>query len=105
MNAPIPELRVSNTPEIDGALQVSLLHEPLRSNESDIPLIELLSAIGQYHRRRDLSHQERFGTHDQQSKRAIDQLKALEQLLHSANSENEDFVVEASLKIELVPNN
>ena len=98
MNAPVTHVPI--TDNTDSNISVSLLKEPLRSQDSDIPLIQLLGAIGQYHNLRDLSHQERFGTHDSSSRRAISELRALESLLRDAG---DDFVVDAKLSIELMP--
>ncbi len=98
MNAHVKQLHRRDDPRGEASIRLPLLQEPLRSRDSDIPLIALLGAIGQYHTLRDRSHQERFGEPDSASRRALTQLQALERLLRDAG---EDFVVDATLNIEL----
>ena len=100
MNAPMTHVSVTDDYANDSSLSISLLQEPLRSQDSDIPLIQLLGAIGQYHKLRDLSHQERFGEPDSSCRRAISELRDLENLLRNAG---DDFLVDARLSIELSP--
>lgn len=103
MNAPIPTPRASGPTDSDSAFRVSLLHGPLRSTDRDIPLVQLLGAIRQYHRLQNLSHQERAGTHDLQSRRVLKELADLETLLQTADHDNSDLEVSATLHIELIP--
>lgn len=98
MNAPVKHVPLTDDANSNDTIRVSLLQEPLRSSESDIPLLQLLGAIGQYHNQRDLSHQERFGTPDPSAQRAVTELRALEQRLRDAGDE---FDVDATLNIEL----
>lgn len=97
MNAPV-SVPLTDKANSEGTIRVPLLQEPLRSRDADIPLIQLLGAIGQYHRFRDLSHQERFGKPDPSARRAVTELRALEQLLRDAG---DDFDVDATLNIQL----
>ena len=107
MNAPIPELRRHDLQTDQDSFQVSLLEAPLHCEENGTPVLQLLTALCQYHRLRDLSHQERFGKPDSNSRRALSQLeetrKSLQALTARPGGGSAQLHIEASLNLKMSP--
>ena len=106
MNAPIPELRAPVAHTKEDTIQVSLMEEPLHTEQADMPVVQLLAALRKYHQARDFSHQERFGTPDPQSRRALSELGRVQQSLNelaAGKGPGEDFIIEASLNVRVAP--
>ncbi len=106
MNAPIPEIRPHDGPASASYFEVPLIEEPLQCEKTGMPILELLAALRRYHQARDLSHQERFGTPDLQSRQVLAELGRVQQTLRDFTSlkggSGEDFLVEASLNLKMV---
>lgn len=105
MNAPIPETEIHDSKSCDELLQVLLMEQPLHGDK-DVPALDLIAALRKYHHLRDLSHQERFGTPDRQSRQALSDLaeaqRSLQQLAFSKDELAQDFLVEATLKVKRI---
>ena len=104
MNAVVPEQDFQYHQATADSLKVSLMEEPLHSDDSGIPVLQLITALREYHQLRDFSHQERFGTRDPQSTQALNDLeeahRAMRVLTSSAGG---DVRIEASLNLKVTP--
>ena len=107
MNAPIPEVVTDDSSVQDEAFTVPLLDGPLRCDKSGVAVLELLATMRNVHQLRDFSHQERFGAPDGQSRQELLQLGEMQQSLRErvsgAGVDDVDVVVEASLRVRMVP--
>lgn len=107
MNAPITEIPTDRGKTNEEFLQVSLIEEPLDSESTCVPVLQLLKALGQYHRLRDFSHRERFGAPDPQSTQALAELRQARQSLQALASTAEGnaghMLIEASLNLKMTP--
>lgn len=105
MNQAIPELREQDIQGGEDSFQVSLMEEPLHTEHSGMPVMQLLAALRRYHRERDFSHQERFGTPDPQARQALSELgKAQESLRNLVSSGGDaDILIEACLNLKMAP--
>ena len=108
MNAPVPsDIRPLDSQANENPFQVALLDEPLQREKAGMAVVELLAAMRKYHQLRDLSHRERFGTPDRQSWQALSELgdvqRSLQELASGINGTEQDFVVEASLNVRMIP--
>ncbi len=106
MNAPTRGLPPQENQAAQDLMHVSLLEEPLR-DQTGMPILQLLEALQKYHQLRDFSHQERFGTPDEQSRRALLELgearQSLNALTSSTGNGRDDFIIEASLNVRMAP--
>lgn len=107
MNAPAQGIHTHKDPISEESLQVSLMEEPLHSESTGIPVLHLLTALRQYHQLRDLSHHERFGEPDPQSRQALSQLEQVQESLQAltarSGEHDMDIRVEASLNLKMSP--
>lgn len=109
MNAAVPESRTRHEHEGGKDVSVHLVEGPLRSEQSGMPILELLCALRNYHRARDFSHQERYGEPDRQSRQALSELSELQRSLQAmrpgsgSSSEKGELFIEASLNLRVAP--
>ncbi len=105
MNAYISEPGTQGTESSDESFQVRLIEADLHDEKTGMPVLQLLTALRQYHQSLDFSHQERFGKPDPQSRRALSELKkaqaALRQLTSGTGRGTSDLVIEASLDLKV----
>lgn len=106
MNAPVPELRARHDHESGEDVSVPLVEGPLRSEQSGMPILELLCALRNYHQARDFSHQERYGKPDRRSRQALSELGELQrslQAMQPGSGETGELFIEASLNLRVAP--
>lgn len=109
MNAHVELLDNSVLGSSDNALSLALIEDALPQRELDDQLMEVLTVMRRHHRLRNFTHQERFGESHPGAERALAQLDQVEQLLRdlaaNAQKADQDFVVEAHLKVTLKAQN
>ena len=105
MNAAISQARPQARQSNENLLEVSLMEEALDCDTAGTSLLQLLAALRQYHRVRDLSHQERFGAPDPQSQQALSQLEEVRQSLQAlskgADETQRNIRIEACLNLRM----
>ncbi|MGB1139880.1 MAG: hypothetical protein ACPG1A_03205 [Halioglobus sp.] len=107
MNQAIPEALKHEMETSDDVLSVSLMEEPLHTEQAGMPVLQLLAALRRYDHERNLSHQERYGTPDPQSSQALSELqetqRSLQALTSGKDGSEADILIEASLNLRMAP--
>ncbi len=105
MNAPVSWLNAVAESNTDGSLEIPLVDGGYRGEESAECVLQMITDLQSYHRRRVFSHQERFGVPDPLSEQALHDLaraqKRALQLIKQARGSNVALRLEPTLKVSV----
>ena len=105
MNAPLPEPQYRASTATDESIHLPLMQQSPVQEDSGVPLIELLAALRNYYRLRDLSLRERFGSPDRATEQALAKLdemqQSLQRLAADARDSKRTILVNAQLSVQL----
>ena len=108
MNAPAPSPNLIDVHQANQSFDIPLVEETYPfADESRASVLQFITDLQKYHRRRNFSHRERFGAPDPASERVIDDLAdALErakQLIQQAQQSSVPLILESSINFRLSP--
>lgn len=107
MNAPAVSPDLVNTAEASPSLDIPLLGGKLGADDSRQYVLQMIHNLQGYHRKRNFSHQERFGEPDPLSESVLHELAAAfesaKQLIDQARDGNAALVIESSIKVKFAP--
>lgn len=107
MNAPLKLDQAVDAKNNGQSIEIPLSGEPCSADDSRISILQIITDLQNHHRRRNFSHQERFGRPDPLYEKIIaDLAEAFEQarqLIEHAQASRVPVVVESSIKLSLSP--
>ena len=107
MNAPVTGVNLADLQQADGTLEIPLVDGSQCAEHSRDSVMQMINDLQTYHRRRNFSHQERFGRPDPLSEQALEGLdRALEsasRLIEDAEDSSVALTIESTIKVTVAP--
>ena len=107
MNAPLKLDQAVDAKNNGQSIEIPLSGEPCSADDSRISILQIISDLQNHHRRRNFSHQERFGRSDPFYETMLadlaDAFERAKQLLEEAQDSRVPVVVESSIKVSVSP--